>query len=192
MANANQSCPIDSAAISLPKGVYRQQKKLANGSTIYYRDRLTGKRINGEPGTPDFEMSLRAIRATGGISIEDRRRAVGISNALDRLYLTAGRPKTITRAEFDAMVERANGRCEVTGLSFETAKDNPEWLRSPFAPSVDRIDPKGGYVAENCRLVLLAVNVALNQWGDAVFAKIATAYFQRAFALGLVKIEWTK
>lgn len=44
---------------SLPKGVYRQRKTLKDGRQVtYYRWRATGARIEGEPGTSDFDASL--------------------------------------------------------------------------------------------------------------------------------------
>lgn len=49
--------------MELPKGTYRQRKPLADGSiAIYIRDRGTGKRIEGELGTPEFDASLKKIR----------------------------------------------------------------------------------------------------------------------------------
>lgn len=49
--------------IELPKGVYRQRKRLADGSVvIYYRDRGTGKRIDAEPCTADFSRKLSEVR----------------------------------------------------------------------------------------------------------------------------------
>lgn len=54
---------------SLPKGVYRQRKQLADGTVkTYYRLRSTGKAIAGEPGTPEFEASLAfAMSSTSAV-----------------------------------------------------------------------------------------------------------------------------
>jgi hypothetical protein len=49
----------------------------------------------------------------------------------------------------------------------------------PFAPSVDRRLSSGGYTEDNVRLVCVAVNFAMGQWGEDVFlhlAKAATDY----------------
>src|SRR5690606_21411241 len=49
----------------------------------------------------------------------------------------------------------------------------PGWFRRPFAPSLDRIDTSTGYEAGNCRLVCVLANIALNEWGEDVFARVA-------------------
>jgi hypothetical protein len=43
----------------------------------------------------------------------------------------------------------------------------------PFSPSIDRIDTVGGYTTDNVRLVCVAANFALNQWGDDVLRRLA-------------------
>lgn len=65
------------------------------------------------------------------------------------------------------------GTCELTGLRFDVTMNN----RRPNArtPSIDRIDPKLGYVKSNCRVVLFAINAALNEWGLEEFLPIAEA-----------------
>jgi len=52
--------------------------------------------------------------------------------------------------------ERWTGRCEVTGLPFSLGKrqSGPKF----FSPSIDRIVAPTGYLPENCRFVLWAVN----------------------------------
>jgi hypothetical protein len=73
--------------------------------------------------------------------------------------------------EFLAVVDRAAGRCEVTGIEFARSESG----RSPWAPSLDRIDAKRGYTADNVRLVCLLVNQALGEWGDGPLRTVAEA-----------------
>jgi hypothetical protein len=49
--------------------------------------------------------------------------------------------------------------------------------RSPqsHTPSIDRTVPDLGYVKTNCRVVLHAVNVAMNKWGLDALLPIAEA-----------------
>jgi len=78
-------------------------------------------------------------------------------------------------------IERQGGRCAVSGLPFSYERGLPtKDGRNPMAPSVDRIDNAKGYEKNNCRLVILAVNVALNLWGDDMFLRICRATLEKA------------
>lgn len=98
--------------------------------------------------------------------------------AAETRSLAAGRAEFITITDYLAVVARAAGRCEVTGIQFD---DSREWTgrRRPFAPSLDRIDSTKGYVAGNVRLVCLIVNCALGDFGDDAFERMARAYVGR-------------
>lgn len=68
------------------------------------------------------------------------------------------------------------GRCELTGIAFDLSVT--EKHASPWAPSLDRKDPKGPYSHENVRLTCWAVNRALNDWGLPVLLQLAEALTQ--------------
>lgn len=70
------------------------------------------------------------------------------------------------------------GACAVTGLPFDLSR-HPVFKTNPFAPSIDRINAGSDYSPANCRVVLLAVNAAMNEWGEDVFQQVASAYLQR-------------
>jgi hypothetical protein len=65
------------------------------------------------------------------------------------------------------------GYCAVSGLAFTDEHHNEAFVKTPFAPSLDRIDSSKGYVKGNVRLVCMAANFALNQWGDDVLRRLA-------------------
>jgi hypothetical protein len=57
------------------------------------------------------------------------------------------------------------GKCDLTGLPFDLTPVENNHV-NPYAPSLDRIDSKNrNYSIENTRVVLSAVNAALNEWG---------------------------
>lgn len=87
---------------------------------------------------------------------------------------------TITSDEVLALFERQEDRCALSGLRFRYRQDKEG--RDPMAPSLDRIDSRDGYTIENCRVVLLAVNIGLNEWGDDVFLKICKAVARKVAA----------
>jgi len=83
-----------------------------------------------------------------------------------------GIPFSLTLTDIDLIVLRAAGRCEVTNLPFSAKREKGE-SRRPWAPSIDRIDSAQGYTLENCRLVCVAVNYAMNQWGLDTLRRIS-------------------
>lgn len=80
----------------------------------------------------------------------------------------------MSREAFESIVSRAAGRCEVSGIVFSTQRLEGQ-RKAMWAPSIDRIDNTKGYEAENCRLVCVAVNLALNEFGADVLLRIASA-----------------
>jgi hypothetical protein len=74
---------------------------------------------------------------------------------------------SITREDVISKLKQAKYRCAVTGtpLSLQVLSHDG---RKPFAPSIDRIDNEKGYTADNCRVVCLAANIAMNTWGEGV------------------------
>lgn len=45
--------------------------------------------------------------------------------------------------------------------------------KNPYSPSIDRIDSRIGYTKSNCRIVCVAANYAMNEWGDSVLRELA-------------------
>lgn len=79
------------------------------------------------------------------------------------------------QVDFDLTLEwvesRIPGCCELTGLPFDM-----ENRRSAHSPSVDRIDPHGGYVQSNCRMIVWSLNRAMCNYGqDYLFGLVTLA-----------------
>jgi hypothetical protein len=74
-------------------------------------------------------------------------------------------------------------RCAVTDLPFRGRSVTADWHANPYAPSLDRIDCAKGYTLGNVRVVLAAVNAALDEWGEDVLLDIAQALTSRTPSL---------
>lgn len=83
-----------------------------------------------------------------------------------------GHECTITAEDIEAML--APMVCSVTGLPLSLDHDG-ESRNSPWAPSVDRIDSRVGYVLGNVRIVCCAFNLARNEWPDDVLRTLFEA-----------------
>jgi hypothetical protein len=74
----------------------------------------------------------------------------------------------ITKGWCESEYRRGGMMCAVTGMSFNWTQDK----RSPFMPSLDRIDPQVGYIEANCRLVTYICNCAMGQFGEDAFRQM--------------------
>lgn len=79
---------------------------------------------------------------------------------------------TISLDEVRYLIAASDGHCALTGMPFDHNADGFK----PFVPSIDRIDSNAGYVAGNCRIVCLAVNIAMSNWGEEVLEKLAIGF----------------
>lgn len=98
-----------------------------------------------------------------------------IFKAARRRSMANGTPYTLTSEQERDLYLESNGCCAVTGIRFRMGK-NEGGYRAPFAPSIDRIDSRFGYTKDNVRVVCIAVNWALSDWGEGVFRRICAAY----------------
>lgn len=171
----------------MAKGLYLEQ----NG--IWYIDKvINGVRLRqstGERGRLDAERVLDVLC--------QRYRGMAVSEAwLDQcramyadekswlhtthrsiLYRTRRQKRSacLTLDELRGLLELTNGSCQVTGIPFSNERPAGCVKAPPFIMSVDRIDSKLDYQTHNCRIVCLAVNLAMREWGEDVIVRIGKA-----------------
>lgn len=138
----------------------------------YYRDR---KQPGGRQGRCKICQSTQDAlkrRSSAGRAKElagnARKRAAELGLAYD-----------LTEAWVRARIEA--GRCELTDAAFDLCPTS-KFRHNPFSPSIDRIDCSRGYTMDNCRVVLTAMNLALNAFGELIFEHIAQAYLKKIAA----------
>lgn len=81
----------------------------------------------------------------------------------------------LDRRDLVEMVAASNGKCSVTGMALEIASLERKGMRRPWMPSIDRINSDLGYTPDNCRIVCVAANLAMGQWGESVLIDMARA-----------------
>jgi hypothetical protein len=74
---------------------------------------------------------------------------------------------------------RLSGVCELTGLPFDLEPGRRRGRFNPYAPSIDRIIAGSHYTKTNCRMVVMAINVGMNFWGEEIYKHVASAYFKQ-------------
>jgi hypothetical protein len=97
---------------------------------------------------------------------------------------------TLTRDELNILWERCEGRCAVSRLKFSDELFPHALVKRPFAPSIDRIDPRLGYTLANTRITCVAANFAMNQWGSDVLCRVARGVVQREEDEAQRDTEW--
>ena len=80
-----------------------------------------------------------------------------------------------TEADLIALWRDCEGKCTVTRMPFSAELVGNSLVKRAYAPSLDRINAGQPYTRENCRLVMVAVNFAMNSWGLDVYLKLAHA-----------------
>ena len=121
----------------------------------------------------------RAVRAEAMPQAPDRTARAVLARLRERSK-RRGHSCDITLADVEALLARANGQCELTGLPFCNER-RPGWEKAPFSASVDRIDGRLPYSFDNCRIVCLAINIGMNEWGQGVFDQVVRAYVQKQY-----------
>lgn len=122
------------------------------------------------------EMHLAdVIEADARIELEAY--IAGIVYAARQRAKVRGIQCSITTKSIIDMMQQQDFECAVSGikLSMKRIQGRGAFCR-PYAPSIDRIDPNGGYVQENVRVTSRIANFSMNQWGEGPLVKMLAAF----------------
>lgn len=107
-----------------------------------------------------------------------KNRGAALVNSAKRRSIKAGIPFDLD-GHIDEIQRRIDaGVCELTGIAFDMTKDDRIRVR-PNAPSIDRIIPDLGYVINNVRVVAMAANTMLMNWGEEFAFKMAQSWVEK-------------
>jgi hypothetical protein len=97
-----------------------------------------------------------------------------VSRSRNRAH-AAGLGHTLPDDYAALLYQRQSGLCAISKLKFSLAVFPGVLVKHPFAPSLDRTLSSGGYDPDNVRLVCIAVNFAMGQWGQKLYMTFARA-----------------
>jgi len=144
---------------------------------------LRAKGINAMPLGTDRDRAIAAAerlnKSTDAyLSRDETAHQIQIAAAYRRAFGRAkrraaehGRAFDLAEPDLAAVIARAAGRCEVSGIEFDLSPQDDR-RRLPYAPSIDRISAGHGYAPDNIRLVCVCVNIMVSDFGDEVFLRV--------------------
>jgi hypothetical protein len=116
----------------------------------------------------------RLSRSGASLTVEGR--AANLWHQAKRRSKNRGLEFSIDKDWVIAGIRR--GQCSLTGVRFDLAPTQ-KYHYNPRAPSLDRRDSKQGYTPDNVRIVCMAMNLALHEFGEEFFELLARGYLRR-------------
>jgi hypothetical protein len=88
-------------------------------------------------------------------------------------------PFQLKPADVYRLMETTDFCCAVSGIPFSKKAEGLGHV-DPWAASIDRIENRHGYLLDNVRVVCVAANLAMNQWGHDVLLRLAKGVVRNA------------
>lgn len=73
-----------------------------------------------------------------------------------------------------------DGCCLLTGIKLNIPPEGTGGYHFYDSPSIDKIDPKGGYTKGNIRLICYGMNCCLHDFGELVFKRVSEKFIYRS------------
>lgn len=149
---------------------------ILRGRTYYLHGTFDGRRIRKACGTADLARAKLFLENTkreleSGWREEydrsDQDWAMVAKIVHDRQKhgaIKRGIPWELRPAHIYALMKGTGFRCAVSGIPF-AKRSVSNGQRDPWGPSIDRIENRHGYMVDNIRVVCIAANIALGDWG---------------------------
>jgi len=112
-------------------------------------------------------------------SLDYGRRLARLCSMAKNRARTAKVPFNIDREHLVELWDQNSGKCVLTGRTFSLEAWGDKGQVNPDAPSIDRINPKLGYVKGNVRLVTYHMNISLSDFGTELFKVLAESYLMQ-------------
>lgn len=163
---------------------------IRRGANWHVDGMMNGSRVRKSTGTGDLRIARVALddifTATQGWrpgeQSDDASWADVAKWVCSRHRIRAkeyGVPFDLTPGDIHALMRATEFRCSVSGIAL-TRKVGPSATPDPWSASIDRIEPRHGYLKDNARVVCLAANIAMNQWGYDTMLRLSRAVVRNA------------
>jgi hypothetical protein len=129
-----------------------------------------------EPGTDKPALGRGTIRAAQENRAQFWTYCRRVALAVRERSKKKGFPCSIDDYFVDELLVQQGFRCALTKIKLLPITKWEGARRHPFGPSLDRIVPSLGYVPGNVRIVAMCVNLAISDWGEDAFHRMAMAY----------------
>lgn len=137
-----------------------------------------------EPGTvpPKSLMSVKSLGDPSAMVNDDLSKFRShVKNARSGLRRNPDLPISITASYLKELWERQEGRCALTGWFLVSDPNGSNKIPLvPHKASLDRINPKLGYIPGNVRFVAYIANVAKNRFSDSELLHFCKAVVTRS------------
>jgi len=160
----------------MEKRKYLMKERLPSGAFRYrFRDPYNRSKLTfrSDYGTPDFEQEYADfVENMGGPRPAEVVRVQALKDTTRRVEFykkSLRRIQSRARAmgrEFDLVLDdllemdaAQFGRCVISNVKLQYSSGE-DGTRNPFAPSVDRVDSRRGYVKDNVQITCLILNIA--------------------------------
>lgn len=147
------------------KGKEAYQKKL-NTVENYNKFRYSQKKEEYLTRKFNYERTLNGKLKNLLYSARDRAKKYNLEFNIDLEYLVE-------------LYNKNKGCCSLTNIEFDVSKNDERYKNSHFYPtsiSLDKINSSEGYTKDNVRLVITAINLALNEFGTEFFENMICNY----------------
>lgn len=137
---------------------------------------LDGRRIRKSTGTADLARAKSVLEDVKREHVhswrEDYDRADRDWKTVAKIMhdrqkssaVARGMPFDLNPERVYALMKATGFKCAVSGIPF-AKRFASDGRRDPWAPSIDRIENRQGYTVDNCRVVCMAANIAMSDWG---------------------------
>lgn len=167
---------------------------ILRGDTYHLYGTFDGRRIRKSCSTKDlsraklFLENIKREKVDGWREDYDRADrdwktvAEMVHDRQKRSAFKRGIPFEIKPGDVYSLMKATGFRCGVSGIPF-AKRFADSGKRDPWAPSIDRIENRQGYTAENSRVVCLAANIAMSDWGFDVLFRLARGVHRSSLVL---------